>query len=74
MTPENFCYWLQGRVELGVEGPPSTEEWKMIVKHLQLTFTKVTEPFPATPEITYTTGTPIVLPYEVTCQNTASYQ
>lgn len=41
MTPEQFCYWLQGRAEL-VAAPPSEEEWKCIKEHLALVFTKVT--------------------------------
>lgn len=45
MTPEQFCYWLQGRAEL-VKQPPNEEEWKSIVEHLGLVFTKVTSPAP----------------------------
>ena len=41
MTPEQFCYWLQGRAEL-VEGPPSEGEWAVIREHLGLVFQKVT--------------------------------
>lgn len=46
MTPEQFCYWLQGRAELMPQVPPSLEEWKMIKEHLNLTFKKVTPNFP----------------------------
>lgn len=42
MTPEQFCYWLQGRVELLPDQPPSQEEWKMISDHLNLVFDKKT--------------------------------
>jgi hypothetical protein len=42
MTPEQFCYWLQGRAELQPENPPSAEEWQSIREHLQAVFTKVT--------------------------------
>ena len=42
MTPEQFCYWLQGRAEMQPNNPPSAEEWKMIVDHLQTVFHKVT--------------------------------
>ena len=42
MTPEQFCYWLQGRAEMQPDNPPSAEEWKMIVDHLQLVFRKET--------------------------------
>jgi hypothetical protein len=44
MTPEQFCYWLQGRAELQPDNPPSAEEWPMIVMHLQMVFRKVTPP------------------------------
>jgi hypothetical protein len=42
MTPEQFCYWLQGRAEMQPNNPPSAEEWKMVREHLQLVFRKET--------------------------------
>lgn len=44
MTPEQFCYWLQGRVELLPEQAPSAEEWAAIRNHLATTFKKETSP------------------------------
>jgi hypothetical protein len=44
MTPEQFCYWLQGRAELMPDTPPSEAEWKMIGEHLATVFHKVTPP------------------------------
>jgi len=44
MTPEQFCYWLQGRAELLPGQTPSPEEWKSICEHLGLVFNKVTAP------------------------------
>lgn len=41
MTPEQFCYWLQGRAEL-ILCPPSQMEWELIREHLKTVFTKVT--------------------------------
>jgi len=41
MTPEQFCYWLKGRLELSAE-PLSSEETQMIREHLSTTFVKVT--------------------------------
>ena len=45
MTPENFCYWLQGFFEIVRNGNPSTEkititdsQSKMIEEHLQMVF------------------------------------
>ena len=40
MTPEQFCYWLQGRAELQPDNLPSADEWRMIADHLRLVFTK----------------------------------
>ena len=42
MTAEQFCYWLQGRVELQPDTVPSDAEWKMIGAQLQTVFVKVT--------------------------------
>lgn len=43
MTPENFCYWLQGKAELH-PNPPTKEQWQAIREHLDLVMTKVTPP------------------------------
>jgi len=41
MTPERFCDWLQGYVEL--DGSlPDEKKWEIIKDHLSLVFTKVT--------------------------------
>jgi len=42
VTPEQFCYWLQGRAEMQPDNPPSAEEWKIISDHLKLVFKKET--------------------------------
>jgi hypothetical protein len=49
MTPEQFCYWLQGRAELQPDNPPSAEEWQSIREHLAAVFTKVTPPLRMSP-------------------------
>ena len=41
MTPEQFCYWLQGRLELN-DSPLSAEETKMVKEHLATVFHKIT--------------------------------
>ena len=41
MTPENFCYWLQGFDEITGGQVPSPEQWEVIRKHLLLVFTQV---------------------------------
>jgi len=42
MTPENFCYWLQGLFEIGNPEGLSKEQLAVIREHLQLVFKKVT--------------------------------
>ena len=44
MTPENYCYWLQGLFELTNSEELSKEQVVVIKEHLQLVFTKVTPP------------------------------
>lgn len=41
MTPEQFCYWLNGYAELS-NSPPNIEQWQSIKEHLATVFTKVT--------------------------------
>lgn len=49
MSPENFCYWLQGFFEVtGEVKELSPEQIKMIKEHLGYVFNK-----PANPSITY---------------------
>lgn len=45
MTPEQFCYWLNGFGELTTEAP-TAEQWKAIKEHLETVFKKIT---PAAP-------------------------
>lgn len=42
MTPENFCYWLQGASEVFPSKRPSENEWLVIQDHLKLVFKKET--------------------------------
>lgn len=43
MTPEQFCYWLQGIAEAGnTNVQPTPAQWTIIKDHLQLVFKKVT--------------------------------
>lgn len=42
MTPEQFCYWLQGFAEIN-EAPPNDKQWANIIKHLQLVSKKATK-------------------------------
>lgn len=41
MTPNEFCLWLQGYVELG-GGTPTDAQWVVIKDHLQLVMDKKT--------------------------------
>lgn len=47
MTPEQFCYWLQGYTETR-ESPysPTKREWDIIQDHLKLVFDKRTPNYP----------------------------
>lgn len=47
MTPEQFCYWLQGFTELNDDLAPGSSQWKIIKDHLQTVFYKVTPSYPA---------------------------
>ena len=50
MNAENFCYWVQGALELGrVDGLDSTQV-QIIQDHLDLVFNKVTPVRPKTNE------------------------
>lgn len=44
MNSNDFCYWLQGFVELTGGERPTQEQWESIVEHLGLVFHKVTKP------------------------------
>lgn len=41
MTPEQFCYWLQGFAEL-TQDAPTPEQWRAIREHVATVFKKVT--------------------------------
>lgn len=41
MTPEQFCYWLQGRAEID-PSTPTDQQWEIIRDHLALVFDKET--------------------------------
>lgn len=42
MTPEAFCYWLQGFLELSEAKTLTPQQLKAVREHLALVFTKVT--------------------------------
>lgn len=42
MTPQEFCYWLQGMMEIQNPESLSAEQTQMVKDHLKLVFTKVT--------------------------------
>ncbi len=43
MTPENFCYWLNGLFEISNTDSITDEQVKIIKEHLNLVFNKVTQ-------------------------------
>lgn len=63
MTPEQFCYWLQGYAEINGLTPSETE-WEIVKDHLKTVFTKITPnytPLPFTSPL-FPNGLP-----EITC-------
>ncbi|MDH5219214.1 MAG: hypothetical protein OEX19_16030 [Gammaproteobacteria bacterium] len=42
MTPEQFCYWLQGTMEIMNPESLNAKQIQIIKDHLQLVFNKVT--------------------------------
>lgn len=44
MTPEQFCYWIQGFAELNNGAVPNETQWRSINDHLKTVFNKVTPP------------------------------
>lgn len=44
MTPENFCYWLQGFIEIADPKSLSEKELEMIKNHLNLVFLHSIDP------------------------------
>ncbi len=42
MTPENFCYWLQGLLEIGNPSTLDAQQVLIIKDHLNLVFKKET--------------------------------
>ncbi len=46
MTPENFCYWLQGLFEVGGAESLNSAQTQIVKDHLALVFTKVTPQYP----------------------------
>lgn len=79
MTPEQFCYWLQGRVELLPEQVPSAEEWAVIRGQLTKVYKKEESGIeyyrrifgqPQAPQPQYWQPVYVespILPYTVTC-------
>ena len=52
MTPENFCYWLRGYLEISGYTSITDEQLKEISNHLDLVFIKLTPPL--TTHVPYT--------------------
>ena len=72
MTPEQFTYWLQGKLEGRTILDLGSDELKMIQDHLNTVFHKVTPTYiPNRPTIqptyTYLQKNPLDPPYTITC-------
>lgn len=62
MTTDNFCYWIQGFVELtDGQDRPNEKQWKMIKRHLDLVFDNIT----AEPEAKIVKLVPKLKPLEI---------
>lgn len=42
MTPENFCYWLQGYLEISDSKDLDSNQLDIVKDHLKLVFNKIT--------------------------------
>lgn len=42
MTSEQFCYWLQGHIELNGNKPLDEDQMQILVDHLSTVFNKTT--------------------------------
>jgi hypothetical protein len=60
MSPQEFCYWLQGYAEIH-GGPITAEQWLVIKDHLQEVFHKTTPNRQSNP---ISPGIPKPFPYE----------
>lgn len=49
MSEREFCYWLQGYLELTPDAAPTPDQMKAIRDHLALVFRKVTPPVGGSP-------------------------
>jgi hypothetical protein len=56
MTPDSFCYWLKGFVELGEPVTLSKKQLQIVKDHLDLVFDK------KTPDRSSPTLTPFIIP------------
>lgn len=62
MSPEQFCYWLQGFVEMNPNAMLTGTQWQIVKDHLKLVMDKQT-PQRATPPIPYNPG--VIFPQDV---------
>lgn len=51
MTPENFCYWLQGLLEIGDPSTLDAQQVLIIKDHLNLVFKKETKTLTVKPKL-----------------------
>jgi hypothetical protein len=51
MTPENFCYWLQGLLEIGDPSELNMTQVLIIKDHLNLVFKKETKTLTVKPKL-----------------------
>lgn len=63
LSPEQFCYWLQGALELGDLKELDPQELKIVKDHLSLVFQKLTPSYGQSISIPNVQMTPALNPY-----------
>jgi len=67
MTPEQFCYWLQGYYELTNDTDRLSQRDHIIRDHLREVFKKVTPTYPTYPSTAPKNPTPDFSEYKTIC-------
>jgi hypothetical protein len=69
MTPEQFTYWLQGKLEGRKPNTITVDEIQQIQDHLNTVFHKITPTYTPIiqPTYTYPQKNPLDPPYTITC-------
>ena len=72
MSPENFCYWLQGWLEIQDPKQITESQVKEIQNHLDLVFTKVTPTVAKIPSVGFILPEPDCAPFKIVSEQSIS--